>query len=165
MSAISHPSVRDKVKKGGITGCSTSGCGWKCCGFMQGNYIVLHPNEIDMALKNGVSLDHLDIFDTNYYGGARATCHAQDTSVCDNGYKPLDCSSYPLFPMIGKQELTNEWLIGEKCPLQISDLKQHLVDVNKTWEHAVKINPSILTWLTKVKLIGYSRMKENGIKS
>jgi hypothetical protein len=67
-----------------------------CCDFQRGNFIVLYPGELDMAKAAGYSLDHLFI-DSDLFGGQRARCVAHDTSTCDNGYKPLDCASYPFF--------------------------------------------------------------------
>lgn len=118
--------------EGKIPLCPHNGCGFRCCEFNQGNYIVLYPGELEAAQISGRSLTHLNVFDSDYFGGARATCHASDTSTCDNGYKPLDCATYPFFPVIGiKGEETMSLLKGSKCPIEASEIPYHKVWVYK----------------------------------
>src|SRR4029077_14157476 len=83
---------------GRLSSCATSGCGWRCCEFQQGNYIVLYPGELEEARAGGQSTAHLEITQADYHGGKKAVCKARDTAHCDGGFKPLDCVSYPFFP-------------------------------------------------------------------
>jgi hypothetical protein len=160
---------------GKIADCANSGCGWRCCQFMQGNYIVLYPGEVTAVRSRGESLDHLDIFDADYHGGSRATCHASDTARCDGGYKPLDCATYPFFPVIGEQSETEtaepphgdpsvvaeqhaiKWLFGQKCPLISGNLGAHLKFIQAVWQDLMQSDDRVAPWLRLVKLVGYQR--------
>jgi hypothetical protein len=144
--------------RGKISLCSISGCEYKCCEFQQGNYIVLYPGELEDAKKLGETYTHLEIIDNNYHGGKRAICTAKDTSSCDNGYKPLDCASYPLFPKnIGENNMTS-FIKGKKCPLKISQISQHTKWVYCTWKQLILNKKNIRTWLEKVDLLGYDNV-------
>ncbi len=58
----------------------------------------MFPGELENAFKKNCSLEHLEIESDNQ-NGHKVICKAKDKSVCDNGYKPLDCMFYPLFPI------------------------------------------------------------------
>lgn len=147
---------------GGIHLCPHKGCGFKCCDFNQSNYIVLYPGELEEARSAGRSLSHLTIFDDDYHGGARATCHANDTSSCDNGYKPLDCAMYPFFPAAGvKGEGALAGLLkGSKCPIESHEIVYHQRWVRAVWEQVTARNPRVTEWLAQVGLVGYEVVAE-----
>jgi Fe-S-cluster containining protein len=138
---------------GKISSCSSTGCGWKCCGFQQGNYIVLHPGELETAQATGQSIAHLQITDADYHGGQKAVCTARDTGSCDSGLKPLDCKSYPFFPANGDNELLVK---GRKCPIALNKLSAHATAVQEAWDGLASQNSDIRDWLDKVELVGYS---------
>lgn len=140
---------------GTIPLCPHKGCQFTCCGFQQGNYIVLYPGEIDAARDADHSLEHLDVFDKSYHGGARALCKATDTSTCDQGYKPLDCASYPYFPTIGLDDEVEITLKGKKCPLEDADIPYHRAWAERAWQELVQKRPDVHTWLRNVDLVGY----------
>lgn len=144
------------MSDGSIHLCPHKGCGFRCCEFNQGNYIVLYPGEIEEARAAGKSLAHLDIYDEDYHGGARATCHASNTSTCDNGYKPLDCASYPFFPSIGaKGEALQQLIKGSKCPIQAEEIPYHGAWVRLIWQQLIARKPEVAAWLQHVSLVGY----------
>jgi len=139
---------------GTIDLCPHMGCQFTCCSFQQGNYIVLHPDELEQALRNGVSTSHLELI-ASYHGGYKAICTAKDTATCDNGFKPLDCRSYPYFPTVTEGKIVAN-LKGQKCPLPISEISRHALYVQQEWTKVVSQQPAVLQWLDKVELVGYS---------
>jgi Fe-S-cluster containining protein len=143
-------------KEGQIGLCPHQGCGFTCCEFNQGNYIVLYPGELQEARAASASLQHLEIIDNDYYRGARAVCRARDTSTCDQGYKPLDCATYPFFPVVGvKGRVPIELLKGSKCPLQVSQIANHVQWAKRVWQELIAVKPEVADWLYDVKLVGY----------
>jgi hypothetical protein len=138
-----------------IVHCPHGGCQFRCCKFDQGNFIVLYPSEIDNALASGSSIKHLEIHvDTN--GGHKAICKARNTANCDGGYKPLDCASYPLFPVIkpGGEIADSVMLFGAKCPLPLAWLSCHWQWVVGEWTELAR-DAKIVHWLRSVRLVGY----------
>jgi hypothetical protein len=144
-----------------IPDCSTSGC-WKklgerrCCDFQQGNYIVLYPGELDRARAEGRSTAHLEVIEADYHGGQKVTCSATNTATCDNGFKPLDCQSYPFFPAHPGRGDVDLLVKGTKCPLQVEHLANHAATVQEAWGELIDIDPAVREWLNKVELVGYS---------
>jgi len=146
-------------KEGLIGLCPHQGCGFTCCEFNQGNYIVLYPGELEAT--DAASLEHLEIIDDDYYGGARAICHAKDTGTCDCGYKPLDCATYPFFPAVGaKGGAMTGLLKGSKCPLQVAQITDHGRWVRQVWQELMTDQPEVAEWLYHVKLVGYEHVDE-----
>jgi Fe-S-cluster containining protein len=144
-------------EKGRINSCSTSGCGYSCCQFQQGNYIVLYPGELEAAAASGQSVAHLNIIDADYHGGQKAICQASNTASCDNGFKPLDCVSYPFFPDVDPQtEKMSGFIKGKKCPLQTQHLMTHWLFVLNEWNKVINRYPGVARWLGKVDLVGYT---------
>lgn len=149
------------TKIGEINTCATSGCGWLCCQFQQGNYIVLHPNELEAAKAKGLSVDHLEITDRDYNGGQKAVCKAKNTGNCDGGLKPLDCISYPFFPVVEAEGIeVSGFIKGKKCPLQEQHLARHAQTIKGMWAAVIKQNPEVAEWLKKVELVGYTEPKD-----
>lgn len=103
--------------------CATSGCGWACCDFGSKGRIIMLPEEYENANGN---LDHLLVVDEEYNGGKRVKCRAEDKSICDGGYKPIQCIIYPLWIRSG--ELVTR---SQKCPLKSSVLPPHSKDALK----------------------------------
>lgn len=142
--------------EGQIGSCATAGCGWRCCEFQQGNYIVLYPGELEQAQAAGQSTGHLKIIDADYHGGKKAICQAKCTATCDGGFKPLDCASYPFFPAPPGANEVDLLIKGKKCPLQVEHLSAHAALVRELWNEAASWNPEITAWLNKVELVGYT---------
>lgn len=138
--------------EGKIPHCPYQNCKFTCCEFQQGNYIVMYPGEVEKAKEENKKLTHLEL--TPYHGGYKAICKAKDTSCCDGGYKPLDCSSYPFFPTVPDQAIEVN-LKGKKCPLTPLHLKEHRTWVKKQWETLAAGSQKVLDWLKKVTLVGY----------
>lgn len=139
-------------KEGTIPHCPYQNCNFHCCQFNQGNYIVMYPGEVEAARQNHEKLDHLELIP--YLGGYKAICRAKDTSCCDQGYKPLDCQSYPFFPR-APHGFVQIGLKGKKCPLTPIHLKIHRLWVQKRWERLIQQSPEVLEWIQKVELVGY----------
>lgn len=140
---------------GGIALCPHKGCGFCCTDFSIGNFIVLYPGELAAAESSGKTTRHLRIIDDDYFGGARAVCEAKERATCDGGYKPLDCASYPLFPLVEGEERVVKLLWGTKCPLLAEEIKPHTEWVIDVWNKLIDKQPSIVHWLRRVRLVGY----------
>jgi hypothetical protein len=143
-------------QQGEIMSCATAGCGWRCCEFQQGNYIVLYPGELEAARAAGESTAHLEITEADYHGGKKAVCKARDTAHCDGGLKPLDCVSYPFFPAPPGRGVVDLLIKGRKCPLLPQHLQRHAATIRAAWNALAAGNPRILDWLNKVRLVGYT---------
>jgi len=119
-------------------------------------HIVLYPGEIEDAQARGQSLAHLEILDSNHYGGARAKCRAADTATCDHGYKPLDCVSYPFFPEIleaadgkaGRVTVAK----GLGCPIQGREIPFHARFVRDLWRRLAQRRPAVAAWIRSLSL-------------
>ena len=141
--------------QGRIPLCPHADCGFRCCQFNHGNYIVMFPGELAAARAQGHSTAHLEIT-AEENGGHRAVCRARDTGTCDNGYKPLDCASYPFFPLLGPQGDSMFAMIrGAKCPLPLDRLDAHASWVQDTWQALLEGSQEIRSWLGGVELVGY----------
>jgi Fe-S-cluster containining protein len=138
---------------GTIAACPHNGCGYRCCEFQQGNYIVLFPDELETAVAQGQSVAHLKIT-AAYNGGFKAICTAAETATCDHGYKPLDCKSYPYFPIVRDGKI-QAGLKGKKCPLVPELLPGHADFVERSWRAAAEQFPGVVAWLNEVQLVGY----------
>jgi hypothetical protein len=149
-----HPR-KDGLGDGHIGLCPKNSCGFRCCEFQQGNYIVLYPGEVEAARERNESLNHLDLIARDN-GGYRAICHATHTAVCDDGYKPLDCRSYPFFPTLdeGSQKV-GLMLKGQKCPLQPAEISGHERYVRDSWNTLLRERPEVARWLSQVQMVGY----------
>lgn len=143
------------MTEGKLKICPFMGCGFKCCDFNVGNYIVMHPGEYE---STELSTSHLEVLDDDYHGGKKVVCKAKNCADCDNGYKPLDCQTYPLFPIVKEGKISGAWLKGSKCPLQ----KEHLPiawfnSITDKWNKA-----ACNEWIKKVDLVGYEKVKIDG---
>ena len=135
------------MKSGKITSCATAGCGWHCCSFKQGNYIVAFPQELE-----GKNTDHLEVIDEDYHGGKKVVCKAQDAASCDGGYKPIDCRMYPVFP-----KPDSGFIHGSKCPLDLSVKRGHVArstDLLDEYREKHK-DVDVDRFLGKVEMVGY----------
>ncbi len=148
--------------EGEIPYCPYQSCNFRCCEFNQNNYIVMYPGEIEGAQANNESISHLKL--TPYNGGFKAICIANNTANCDNGYKPLDCRSYPFFPSIIEDKIEVN-LKGVKCPLSYNMINKHANWVKCIWEVLVKGDSRISIWLNKVSLVGYKKVKNKNKNS
>ena len=142
--------------RGTIPLCPHKGCAFKCCDFQQTGHILLYPGEVEEALAQGRSIAHLEMIDSNHHGGARAKCRAKDTARCDNGYKPLDCASYPFFPMlsaVSNQADRDPWVMVAKdagCPIRGHEIPYHERYVRDVWRKLIERKPGVVTWLRSV---------------
>ena len=102
-----------------ISNCENSGCGWKCCNFGRDGHIIMLPNEYEKADSY---TGHLEVIDDNYNGGKKVKCRALNTSICDGGYKPIQCAVYPLWVT---SETDAELVKSTKCPLSHDVLNEH----------------------------------------
>ena len=117
---------------------------------------MVYPGELDRARAEGLSTEHLIIIDGDYHGGQKVACSASNTASCDNGYKPLDCQSYPFFPAPPRHGDVDLLVKGEKCPLQVEHLAAHAATVQDAWNDLIELDPTIREWLNRVELIGYT---------
>jgi hypothetical protein len=104
-------------------------CGYACCKFTAGNWILLLEGEYQQAMQQGLTAAHLS-FDASH---TQATCH----KPCQKGeLKPMDCSWYPLFPA---NQTATKFLVADhrKCPIPNHELLDKMLSVHKTalaWE-------------------------------
>jgi hypothetical protein len=152
---MDEPDNQDR-SDGTIALCPHEGCAFTCCQFQQGNYIVLYPGELEAAIASGSSVGHLRIT-SPYNGGFKAICEARETATCDQGYKPLDCKSYPYFPVV-KNGQVQAGLKGKKCPLTPNQIQGHSQFVERQWLSIVREKPEVMDWLAAVQLVGYEDM-------
>src|SRR5262249_36867287 len=113
------------------------------------------PGELEEAQQHGESVAHLRITQDDDHGGKRAVCTACDTASCDGGYKPLDCRSYPFFPVI-EDGRVGAVIKGRKCPLLVQHLIDHARWVEFAWNRVLARSPKVRRWLAAVKLHGYA---------
>lgn len=155
MSFPQLPILSSSRTGGTISLCQAQDCQHRCCDFATGNFIVLYPGEVEQARRNGEKLDHL-ILTADGREGHRAICRACDKATCDEGYKPLDCASYPLFPtMAESSSLVQTGLKGAKCPLQPPQIRRHARWVQQVWQELVDSHPLLADWIRKTRLVGY----------
>lgn len=145
------------VTAGTIALCPHKGCAYKCCDFQQSGSILLYPGEIEKAQADGHSVVHLQVLDSNYHGGTRVKCCAKNTATCDGGYKPLDCASYPLFPMPSGSSAGNHIpnimvTKASGCPINGYEIAGHRKYVQRVWERLIKAEPEIDVWLRLIWL-------------
>lgn len=143
---------------GTIPICPHKSCAYRCCDFQQAGSILLYPGEVENAQADGHSLDHLQVLDSSYYGGVEVKCRAKNTATCDNGYKPLDCASYPLFPLpsygsaegssISRLMITK----ASGCPIQGHEITGHRAYVQDLWQRIIAAQPEVEAWLSLVWL-------------
>jgi hypothetical protein len=146
----------DPSKRGRIARCPHAGCAYRCCDFQQGNYIAAYPGELEQARARGFSTEHLKVLDNDDHGGHRVKCVARDTATCDAGYKPLDCASYPFFPTaIDDEGRVAGCIKGEKCPLALDDVRNHVGWAVEEWGRLVRSEPAVGRWVGSVKMLGY----------
>lgn len=145
---------------GKIPQCQQQGCGFVCCEFAEGNFIALYPGELDAAADAGLSLDHLR-YHSDGAGGHHAVCKAGDRSICDGGYKPLDCRSYPFFPTVNDTGKVTATLKGKKCPLQPSEISRHQDWVLSQWTRLVGCVVGLIPWVRSTKLVGYESVESD----
>lgn len=140
-----------------IINCADAGCGWRCCDFDQGNYIVLLPGEREAAVAAGVSVSHLSTIDGDYHGGERVVCTASNCATCDGGLKPIDCRFYPVYPRVVDGAIT--LIRGAKCPLSNDDIERHAAAVMAETMEMVADNPHLLRFFAKVEMVGYKPLR------
>lgn len=103
-------------------------CGYACCKFSVGNWIMLLPGEYELSEQQSLKRDHLS-FENEH----RAVCH---TPCAKGDLKPIDCSWYPLFP--ANLDAT-KFLVADhrKCPIPNHELIGKMLSVHAAalaWE-------------------------------
>lgn len=104
-------------------------CGYACCKFTAGNWIMLLPDEYQQAVQQALKTTHLSL-DPEH---TQAVCH----KPCQAGdLKPMDCSWYPLFPA---NQTATKFLVADhrKCPIPNHELITKMLAVHKSalaWE-------------------------------
>lgn len=103
-------------------------CGYACCKFSAGNWIMLLPGEFQQSERLGLKRTHLTT-----EGNTKAICH----EPCQKGdLKPLDCSWYPLYPANAD---ATKFLVADhrKCPIPNHELIDKMQAVHASavaWE-------------------------------
>lgn len=146
------------VSPGTLEQCPHQGCNHACCEFANGNFIALYPGELEKAKQAGLSVDHL-LATPDEAGGHRAICQAKNKARCDDGYKPLDCASYPLFPVVASDGALKTFLKGSKCPLRMEHLTDHSHWVLSNWKRLEGSVENLDQWLLSVGLVDYEAIR------
>ena len=128
--------------------CRTAGCGLKCCGFGKDGYILLLPHE-DKAIGDK---SHLEVIDDNYFGGKKVKCTARNCAVCDNGYKPIMCRTYPYW----MRSVSKDILVrSAKCGLSDANLEAHRDYVKNTFKQYSEKVADVDSFLNAVYIDNY----------
>lgn len=103
-------------------------CGYACCKFSAGNWIMLLSGEYELAVQQGLKRDHLK-FENDRHAVCFTPCKTGDL-------KPIDCSWYPLFP--ANHDAT-KFLVADyrKCPIPNNELIDKMLAVHTAalaWE-------------------------------
>ena len=103
-------------------------CGYACCKFSVGNWIMLLPGEYEMAIQQSLKQEHLH-FENKTHVVCQTPCQVGDL-------KPIDCSWYPLFPA---NESATQFLVADhrKCPIPNHELIDKMLDIHVSalaWE-------------------------------
>lgn len=104
-------------------------CGYACCKFTAGNWIMLLSGEYEQAVQQHLKSAHLS-FDAKH---THAICH----KPCQKGdFKPIDCAWYPLFPA---NLSATQFLVADhrKCPIPNHELIDKMLSVHTqalVWE-------------------------------
>lgn len=137
---------------GRVVDCTLLGCKGACCCFDRPNYYIsLQPKEIQSARNMGCSVDHLKIIDSDFHGGQRAVCIAQDKRTCDQGWKPWDCRYYPISPVVDEKGCLSQFVADPSCKLiaEGCDLSEHIRNVERQVSAAAQRDPSLISFLSK----------------
>lgn len=145
------------MKNGLLAQCRTAGCGWKCCNFGKDGYILLLPFEYESAIVDEKELAHIEVIDENYFGGKKVRCVARDCSVCDKGYKPIMCRTYPYW----MRSVSKDILVrSNKCGLKDDNLGLHRDYVKDLFkEHAKRFGKVVDRFLNATLIDNYSVYK------
>lgn len=118
----------------------------------------MYPGEWDQEPNE--RKEHIIISDDNDHGGKLGYCDKEnfDQSQCNplQNFKPLDCHSYPFFPVIvdGQLKLSID---SKRCPLSkdIEKLRDHYRFILSEWLKAIENDESVKTWIESISLDGY----------
>lgn len=138
---------------GKIPECPANGCGFKCCKFTSGNYIVMYPGELEEQMAQGLAADHLEVIEDDYImkGGKKVVCKKLCTS---KDVKPLDCKIYPLWWQGG-----NEFISGSKCPLPEEAVQRHAIITKYYVENLIRMRPELSAFFPEVEMVGYQPLE------
>lgn len=138
---------------GKIPECPANGCGFKCCKFTSGNYIVMYPGELEEQMAQGLAADHLEVIEDDYImkGGKKVVCKKLCTA---KDVKPLDCKIYPLWWQGGDKFIT-----GSKCPLPEEAVHRHAIITKYYVENLIRMRPELAQFFPEVQMVGYQPLE------
>lgn len=116
-------------------------CRYNCCTTDQDNFIVLFHWELAAATRAGLTTDHLQPINGN---PRHVHCTRPCTGITD--YKPVNCATYPLYPITEDLKL---WVRGAKnrCPIGDIRLGQQTKHVANALRKIEKIHPGSIKTL------------------
>lgn len=152
---------------GNINACAACShiCGYGCChqalpheaDFGPENSILLYPGELEAAAEE--TRRHILVTADNFNNGKLGYCDRDhfDQSKCsaEKNFKPLDCQSYPFFPVIKDGKLILK-IDKKRCPLGTDALLRHYESVLRKWEEVIAKNPAVKEWIVSFQLEGYT---------
>lgn len=135
-------------------------CRYNCCRTDKDNFIVLFPWEREAANAAGLKTDHLQSIRNN-----PDYVHCTRPCIGENDYKPINCATYPLYPIVENMEL---WVRGAKnrCPIPDDRLLSHMNTVVNGMNKIKKFHPGsikimvdfILKYPGALEVFGYNRI-------
>ena len=144
-------------------------CGYHCCRQLlpkegapvAGESILLFPGEYERACEAGTDrARHIRLIGSDDNGGDYGFC---DPTIIDQGschparnFKPLDCRSYPLFPVVRDGRIM--LYIDTRCPISRDNrerLQDHARMVLRAWEREIERDPRVQEWLENLHLPTY----------
>lgn len=150
-----------KVFKGRIfddLDCGRYVCGKSACCYpaKTGSFIYFLPGELEFLQKSLAKICHLPFVKLK-----NGCYHCYGNRFCLGDFRPIDCRSYPLWPLVSKRQFVGFVdCRGTRCPLKAIP-PNFQKNVRNGWEFIFKM-PGMLKWVeentyTNGPLIIFSR--------
>jgi hypothetical protein len=138
-------------------------CEFRCChqirptkrsGFEKENLLLIHPGELQGST---LPRDHIETISEGQYGETYGYCKKEcfDQSKCNHllNFKPLDCRSYPFFPVFCDEHLELA-IDANRCPLarDMYRLKDHYQWVLDEWTALISRDNRVVEWIKSLQM-------------
>jgi hypothetical protein len=123
-----------------------TGCNAKCCSpyyiFNEFSYIIFLPGEFEfLQNKLGKEFPMKEIKP----GIGKYHCFLKSCPIYK--YRPIDCRSYPYWPIINKKIFSGFWdLRDSRCPIKIIP-ERFLREIKNSWSKLFSLYPWLIDWL------------------
>lgn len=162
----------NNLASGKIAQCTDASahCHYSCCcqirpsnpRFTIFESLLLHPGEL--AQTPSPSNRHIEIvgsLDKGELGFCLLSPLERLNCGDSSHYKPLDCRSYPFFPVIRQGSLVLA-IDSRRCPLvsNLSGLTNHYRTTLNTWKALIETNSDVVNWITAIRAETHFRIVE-----